>query len=48
MGSHPSARPASPLRGRMIEDMTVGGFTEKTRNDYVRRVRARGVYRPLA
>jgi site-specific recombinase XerD len=24
----------------MIEDMTVRGFTEKTRNDYVRNVRA--------
>jgi integrase/recombinase XerD len=29
----------SPLRRRMIEDMTVRGFGEKTRNDYVRHVR---------
>jgi integrase/recombinase XerD len=29
----------SPLRRRMIEDMTVRGFNEKTRNDYVRNVR---------
>jgi hypothetical protein len=40
MTSHPSHRPASPLRARMIEDMRVRGFTEKTRNDYVRNVRA--------
>ena len=30
----------SPLRIRMIEDMTVRGFTEKTRQDYVRHVQA--------
>src|ERR1700737_3781276 len=35
-----SPRPVSPLRARMIEDMTVRGFSEKTRNDYVRNVRA--------
>jgi hypothetical protein len=29
----------SPLRRRMIEDMTVRGIGEKTRNDYVRHVR---------
>jgi integrase/recombinase XerD len=40
MTSHPSHRPVSALRPRMIEDMTVHGFTEKTRNDYVRNVRA--------
>jgi len=40
MTSHPSPRPVSALRARMIEDMTVRGFTEETRNDYVRRVRA--------
>jgi hypothetical protein len=40
MTSHPSHRPVSALRARMIEDMTVRGFTEKTRNDYVRNVRA--------
>jgi hypothetical protein len=28
------------VRARVIEDMTVRGFTEETRNDYVRRVRA--------
>jgi len=35
-----SPRPVSPLRARMIEDMTVRGFNEKTRGDYVRNVRA--------
>jgi integrase/recombinase XerD len=40
MTSHPSHRPVSALRARMIEDMRVRGFTEKTRNDYVRNVRA--------
>ena len=40
MTSNPSDRPVSPLRARMIEDMTVRGFTEKTRSDYVRHVRA--------
>jgi integrase/recombinase XerD len=35
----PSHRPVSALRERMIEDMTVRGFNEKTRNDYVRKVR---------
>ena len=40
MTSHPSHRPVSALRARMIEDMRVRGFTEKTRTDYVRNVRA--------
>src|SRR5260370_21715516 len=40
MTSHPSHRPVSALRARMIEDMSVRGFTEKTRNDYIRNVRA--------
>src|SRR6516162_247230 len=40
MTSHPSARPVSALRARMIEDMRVRGFSEKTRNDYIRNVRA--------
>src|SRR5437660_2962538 len=40
MTSHPSPRPVSTLRVRMIEDMRVRGFAEKTRNDYVRNVRA--------
>ena len=39
MTSHPSHPPVSALRERMIEDMTVRGFNEKTRNDYVRNVR---------
>jgi integrase/recombinase XerD len=38
MTSHPSPRPVTVLRARMIEDMTVRGFAEKTRNDYVRHV----------
>jgi integrase/recombinase XerD len=40
MISDPSHRPVSALRARMIEDMRVRGFTEKTRSDYVRNVRA--------
>ena len=36
----PSDRPVSALRARMIEDMKVRGFSEKTRNDYIRDVRA--------
>jgi integrase/recombinase XerD len=40
MISHPSDRPISALRVRMIEDMNVRGFSEKTRNDYIRNVRA--------
>jgi integrase/recombinase XerD len=34
-----SETPISPLRRRMIEDMTVRGIGEKTRNEYVRLVR---------
>src|SRR6266849_9923481 len=40
MTSHSSDRPDSALRARMIEDMMVRGFSEETRNDYVRHVRA--------
>src|SRR5260370_7470370 len=40
MTSDPSQRPVSPLRARMIEDMTVHGFNERTRGHYVRHVRA--------
>ena len=40
MISHSSDRPVSALRARMIEDMSVRGFSEKTRNDYIRNVRA--------
>src|SRR6267154_451553 len=40
MTSDTSPRPISPLRARMIEDMTVRGFNEDTRRDYVRHVRA--------
>ena len=40
MTSGPSQRPISPLRARMIEDMTVRGFNEQTRSGYVRHVRA--------
>ena len=39
MTSHPSDRPVSALRARMIEDMRVRAFSEKTRNDYIRNVR---------
>src|SRR5260370_1588204 len=40
MTSHSSHRPVSALRARMIEDMRVRGFSEKTRNEYIRNVRA--------
>ena len=40
MTSPLSPRPVTALRARMIEDITVRGFTDETRNDYVRRVRA--------
>jgi integrase len=34
-----SEKPISPLRRRMIEDMTVRNFVEKTHNDYIRHVK---------
>ena len=34
-----SAKSISPLRRRMIEDMTVRGFGEKTQSDYIRHVK---------
>jgi integrase/recombinase XerD len=34
-----SDKPISPLRRRMIEDMTVRNFVEETRNNYIRHVR---------
>jgi integrase/recombinase XerD len=40
MTSDISRRPVSPLRARMIEDMTVRGFNERTRSHYVQHVRA--------
>jgi len=40
MTSDPSQQPVSPLRARMIEDMTVHGFNERTRSHYVRHMRA--------
>src|ERR1700750_3380033 len=40
MTSDTSLRPIRTLRARMIEDMTVRGFNEHTRRDYVRHVRA--------
>ena len=35
-----SEKPISPLRQRMLEDMTVRNFVEKTKNDYVRHVKS--------
>src|SRR6266436_2113645 len=40
MTSDTSPQPISPLRARMIEDMSVHGFNERTRGHYVRHVRA--------
>jgi integrase/recombinase XerD len=34
-----SDKPISPLRRRLIEDMTVRNFVEETRNNYIRHVR---------
>ena len=34
-----TTKPISPLRRRMIEDMTVRGINEKTQNDYIRHVK---------
>ena len=39
MTSASSPRPVSALRARMIEDMTVRGFTEETHSNYIREVR---------
>ena len=39
MTSDTLPRPVSPLRARMIEDMTVRGFKEDARRDHVRNVR---------
>jgi integrase/recombinase XerD len=39
MTVHPSHPSGSALRERMIEDMTMRGFTEKTRHDYIRCVK---------
>ena len=44
MTSDSSAQPISPPRARMIEDMMVRGFAEKTRHDYVRQVHAFAVF----
>ncbi|HEY1247136.1 MAG TPA: hypothetical protein VGF29_20130 [Hyphomicrobiaceae bacterium] len=35
-----SEKPISPLRRRLLEDMTVRNFVEKTKNDYVRHVKS--------
>ncbi len=44
-----STEAASPLRRRMIEDMTIRQFGEHTQRDYVRQVRQfTGLSRPLA
>src|SRR4249920_1439363 len=40
MTSDTSPQPISPLRARMIDDMSVRVFKEDTRRDYVRQVRA--------
>jgi len=34
-----SETPISPLRARMIEDMSVRKFGEKTQNDYIRHIK---------
>jgi hypothetical protein len=42
-----SEKPISPLRQRMIEDMTVRNFGEKTRNDYIRLHSLSSAARPI-
>jgi len=44
MTSASSLQPVSALRARMIEDMTVRGFTEETRSNYIRDVRASAAF----
>ena len=34
-----SVKPISPLRARMIEDMNVRSFADKTHTDYIRHVK---------
>jgi hypothetical protein len=34
-----SQKPISPLRGRMLEDMSLRGFTPDTQRDYIRAVK---------
>jgi hypothetical protein len=49
MTSDPSPRPVSPLRARMIEDMTVRGFSEHTRSELcATRPGIRGLHWPVA
>ena len=48
MTSQSSNRPVSALRARMIEDMTVRGFTEEAQQLHSRRAGLRGLHRPLA
>ena len=39
----------SPLRARMIEDMSVRKFTQKTQSDYIRHVKSFSTFRaPIA
>src|ERR1700676_2371281 len=42
-----SEKPISPLRRRMIEDMTVRNFVEKTHNDYIRHVSTVRTFTPF-
>jgi len=39
-----SEKPISSLRARLIEDMTVRNFVEKTKNDYIRHVNTFAVF----
>jgi len=47
-GTPISEKPISPLRRRMIEDMTVRNFVEKTRHDYPARADIHSLPRPFA
>jgi hypothetical protein len=48
MISQSSNRPVSALCTRMIEDMSVRSFSEKTRHDYIRNVRTLAPIDPQA
>jgi hypothetical protein len=43
-----SEKPISPPRQRMIEDMSLRNFGEKTRNDYIRNQNFHSLPRSLA
>src|SRR5882757_1066029 len=43
-----SEKPISPLRQRMLEDMSLRGFTPDTQRDYIRCQEAGGLFGPVS